>query len=88
RAMNLHSIIVADAGLGTINAVVLTAEYMASHNLPVRGIIFNRYHKGNIMEEDNLYMCEKMTGLPVLACVQNGDTDIEIDDDILKGLYK
>ncbi len=88
RAMNLHSIIVADAGLGTINAVVLTAEYMKSHNLPVSGIIFNRYHKGNIMEEDNLYMCEKMTGLPVLACVQDGDTDIDIDDDILKGLYK
>ena len=88
RAMNLHSIIVADAGLGTINAVVLTAEYMKSHNLPVSGIIFNRYHKGNIMEEDNLYMCEKMTGLPVLACVQDGDTDIGIDDDILKGLYK
>lgn len=40
------------------------------------------------MEEDNLYMCEKMTGLPILACVSDNDTNIKIDDNILKGLYQ
>lgn len=37
RALSLPSLIVADAGLGTINSVVLTAEYMKQKGLPVRG---------------------------------------------------
>ena len=27
------------------------------------------------MEDDNIFMCEYMTGLPTLAKVQDGDTD-------------
>ena len=42
--LGLSSIIVADAGLGTINGVVLTAEYMKARNMPIKGIIFNNYH--------------------------------------------
>ena len=55
KELDLSSIIVADAGLGTINDVVLTAEYMNSKNLPVKGIIFNHWHGENIMEEDNKF---------------------------------
>ena len=40
REFELSSILVADAGLGTINSVVLTAEYMKAHSLPIKGIIF------------------------------------------------
>ena len=69
RELRLSSLIVADAGLGTINSVVLTVEYMRSRNLPVKGIIFNHFHPGDRMEEDNLRMCEHRTRLPVLACV-------------------
>ena len=47
REFGLSSILVADAGLGTINSVVLTFEYMKTHNLPLKGIIFNHYHPGN-----------------------------------------
>lgn len=36
RALQLPSVIIADAGLGTINSVVLTAEYMQGKKLPVR----------------------------------------------------
>ena len=36
RELNLPSVIVADAGLGTINATVLTAEYMRNRNLEVK----------------------------------------------------
>lgn len=32
REFELSSILVADAGLGTINSVVLTAEYMKAHS--------------------------------------------------------
>lgn len=88
KELDLTSIIVADAGLGTINDVVLTAEYMNSKNLPVKGIIFNHWHGENIMEEDNKFMCEYMTGLKVLACVGNDARDIDIDTDILTSLYE
>ena len=32
-------------------------------------------------------MCEEMTGLKVLACVEDDATDIEIDINILKNLF-
>lgn len=78
KALGLPTIIIADAGLGTINSVVLTCEYMKSHGLEIRGVILNNFHKGNIMEEDNKLMCERFTGLPVIACVGKNDTDIDI----------
>ena len=87
REFELSSILVADAGLGTINSVVLTAEYMKARSLPIRGIIFNHYHPGNIMEDDNIFMCEHMTGLPVIAKVQDDATELETDADMLAALY-
>ena len=87
REFELSSILVADAGLGTINSVVLTAEYMKARSLPIKGIIFNHYHPGNIMEDDNIFMCEHMTGLPVIAKVQDDATEIETDADVLAALY-
>lgn len=87
RELRLSSLIVADAGLGTINSVVLTVEYMRSRNLPVKGIIFNHFHPGDRMEEDNLRMCEHRTRLPVLACVEDGCGELEIDIERLTALY-
>ncbi len=88
RELGLSSLIVADAGLGTINSVVLTVEYMRAKVLPVKGIIFNRFHPGDRMEEDNLRMCEHRTKLPVLACVEadSGTLDMEIGK--LTALYE
>lgn len=88
RGLGLSSLIVADAGLGTINSVVLTVEYMRAKGLPVKGIIFNRFHPGDRMEEDNLRMCEHRTKLPVLACVEadSGTLDMEIEK--LTSLYE
>ncbi len=88
RELGLSSLIVADAGLGTINSVVLTVEYMRAKGLPVKGIIFNRFHPGDRMEEDNLRMCEHRTKLPVLACVEadSGTLDMEIGK--LTSLYE
>ena len=87
REFELSSILVADAGLGTINSVVLTAEYMKAHSLPIKGIIFNHYHPGNIMEEDNIAMCQHMTGLPVIAKVEDNAEDLDIDADVLAEFY-
>lgn len=88
RELKLSCLIIADAGLGTINDVVLTCEYMRAHDIPVKGIIFNRFHAGDVMEEDNLRMCEFMTGLKALACVKEGDTELDMDADELASLYE
>ena len=88
REMGLSSLIVADAGLGTINSVVLTVEYMRAKGLPVKGIIFNRFHPGNRMEEDNLRMCEYRTKLPVLASVEEGCIDLPMEIAKLTALYE
>jgi dethiobiotin synthetase len=88
RRLGLSSLIVADAGLGTINSVVLTVEYMKAKHLPVKGILFNHFHPGDVMEEDNVRMCEARTGLKVLACIEDGSTDLVIDPETLAGLFE
>ena len=84
--MELDCILVADAG--TINSVVLTYEYMKNKNMNIKGMIFNHYIADNIMHEDNIRMCEYMTGLPTLAKVSMGDVDLNIDIAELISLYR
>lgn len=88
KKLNLACLIVADAGLGTINDVVLTVEYMRARNIDIKGIIFNHFHKGNVMEEDNLRMCEYMTGIEVVACVEDDSEDLDIDVERLISMYE
>lgn len=88
KARSLACLMIADAGLGTINAAVLTAEYMKARQIPVKGIIFNHYVPGDPMHEDNRLMCEAMTGLKVIACVKDGDTDLDIPFEMLEGFYE
>ena len=86
--LDLSCVLVADAGLGTINNVVLTTEYMRSRGIPLKGILFNRFHPGDRMEEDNVRMCEHRTGLKVLACVEEGAKELGMDGEALAVLYE
>ena len=87
KALDLSCLLVADAGLGTINSVVLTVEYMRARKLPIVGLIFNRFHPGDVMEEDNIRMCEELTGLKTLACVREGDRELPMETEALRALY-
>lgn len=69
RTLGLACLIVADAGLGTINATVLTIEYMRAHGLDICGVILNRFDDTNEMHQDNLAMIEKLGGVDVVATV-------------------
>lgn len=88
KKAKLSSIIVADAGLGTINNLVLTAFYMKEKGMKVKGIIFNNFIPGDVLQEDNIKMCQHMSGLKVLACVKKGDKDLDIDIEKLKEIYE
>lgn len=87
QARQLPCVVVADAGLGTINHVGLTIFYMQQKGIAVKGVLMNHYIPGNVMQEDNIKMCEHITGVPVVACVQDGDTDIALTKEQLEALF-
>lgn len=87
KELHLSTVIIADAGLGTINATVLTVEYLKQKNIPIKGIIFNRFHQGSPMEADNKEMVEKLTGIPVLTCVKENETELSMTVEMLLKLY-
>ncbi|WIH90172.1 dethiobiotin synthase [Brachyspira pilosicoli] len=72
KELNIPSLIIADAGLGTINSTVLTIEYMRSKNLKINGVILNRFEMANKMHEDNKKMVEEMTGIKIIGVVIDG----------------
>lgn len=87
KHLGLSVLIVANSSLGTINSTVLTAEYIKARDIPVKGIVLNKFHRGDVMEEDNLRIIEEMTKIPVVATVQDDDKEISIDADVLAKLY-
>ena len=88
KACNMGCLMVADAGLGTINDVGLTAFFMREKKIPLKGIIFNHYKPQDVMQEDNLKMCEYLTGVPVIARVSDDDKELDISVELLKSLYE
>lgn len=87
KDLNLPTIVVAIAALGTINSTVLTIHYLQSKGIPVKGIIVNQY-TGNPMEEDNCVMMERLTGIPVLDRVGPGQTSLHMDVDAMLSCYE
>ena len=85
--LGLSALVVADAGLGTINAAVLTAEHLKMRGIPLKGFVFNNW-TGGTMQEDNVKMVEALTGAPVLARVERGAADLPMAADALAALYE
>ena len=75
KDLGLGVLIVADAGLGTINSAVLTIEHLRAREIPIRGLIFNHYVPGDLMQDDNAAMIEALTGVKVIAYVKEGATN-------------
>ena len=65
KALNLSVMVVADAGLGTINHTVLTLNYLKSLGIKIQGVILNRYDENSLMHKDNLYMIEHLSNIKV-----------------------
>jgi len=88
KELGLSTLIIADAGLGTINHVVLTVEYLKNRNISVKGIILNHYSECNMLHEDNKKMIEKITKIPVIALVKENDKELNIDINKLLEIYE
>ena len=78
KALDTDVVLVADAGLGTINSVLLTYEYAKEHGIKIIGIIYNNCEPDNFMHDDNIKQLEKLTGIKTLAKVKKGDKDIKL----------
>lgn len=87
HALGLDIVLVADAGLGTINHTVLTIEYARAHGLTVRGIILNRYEDTPFMR-DNRAMIAELTGIRVVATVPTDGSALTASADDLFALFR
>lgn len=87
KTLDLGCVVVADAGLGTINSTVLTVEYMRNREIPVRGILFNHWQPGDPMQEDNRDMVEQLTQIPVIGTIRDEGRKLNIKIEDLLAMY-
>jgi dethiobiotin synthetase len=70
RWLRLPLIVVARAGLGTINHTVLTVKAAQQAGVPVAGVVINRYPaRPSLAEETNPEVIEALTDIPILGKV-------------------
>jgi len=67
KDLNIPAIIVARAGLGTINHTLLTVEALRSRKVDILGIIMNGFTGKELSEKTNSKIIENITRIPVLA---------------------
>lgn len=87
KELDLPCLIVADAGLGTINSAVLTIEYMKSKKIKIKGIILNRFEEANVMHEDNKEMIEKITNIKTVGIIDSVN-NMELKADNIQSLFE
>ena len=78
KDLNIPILIVADAGLGTINHTLLTVDYAQNNGIKVVGIILNNFENDNFMHQDNLKQIEYLTKIKIVAKVEKGQTNIKL----------
>ena len=66
--LSVPVLIVARAGLGTINHTSLTVSTLKSFEIPILGVILN-YFKGGIIEEDNKKIINELSNVTILGVV-------------------
>lgn len=68
KDLNMDVIIVAKAGVGTINHTVLTVKYIQNIGIKIKGIIISGY-KNTLLCNNNIEMIKKLTQIPILGLV-------------------
>ncbi|MHC1585509.1 MAG: dethiobiotin synthase [Candidatus Syntropharchaeia archaeon] len=71
KIFNLPLLIVARAGLGTINHTLLTVEFARRSGIEISGIVINFYNEKNadIAEKTNPEVIERLTGIKIMGIV-------------------
>lgn len=82
KDLKMSVIIVARAGLGTINHTVLTVKYIENLGIKIKGIIINNY-KDNFLCDDNIEMIEKLTKVPIIGKLKSIEN---LEGDMIKAI--
>lgn len=80
KELNMSVIIVARAGLGTINHTALTVRYIENLGIKIKGIIINNY-KEDFLCDDNIKIIEKITKVPIIGKLKSIE---RLDDNMIK----
>lgn len=67
KDFGLPTIIVARAGLGTINHTLLTIEALKKRKVSIFGIIMNGFKDKELSEKTNVKIIEELSKIPVIA---------------------
>lgn len=65
KDLNLDVVIVARAGVGTINHTTLTHEFLKQKDIKAKGIVINQYND-KFYEDDNIEVISKLTKLEIV----------------------
>lgn len=87
KLFHLPVVIVSDAGLGSINAAMLTIHYAQAQGIEISAVLLNRYRSGDAMERDNKKMINELSGIPVYTCGEGG-SDLEIPLNVLENFFQ
>lgn len=85
KKLSVPVLIVARAGLGTINHTVLTVK--ALEGVEIIGIVMNGFSGGDISEETNPQVIEEMTGIKVIGRCNFTENPLEECYRSLKGIF-
>ena len=88
RLLKLPVLIVAPAGLGTINSAVITAHFAVSQGLTVKGFILNNFDSTHLLHLNNRKVIEQLTNLPVVACIAGNAAELALEATALCRLYQ
>lgn len=77
--LNLPVLLVARAGLGTLNHTLLSLTFLRSAGLPVLGVVLNQVSPGRWgrIEADNRLTIERLGGVRVLTCIRYSPAKVQ-----------
>lgn len=79
KELDLGVLLISNAGLGAINATILSTEYLKKESIKTKGIILNRYNPKSAIDRDNAVMIERLSGLAILAKVKDRAEKIDLN---------
>jgi len=78
KDLDASVVVVARAGVGTINHTVLTVDFIRNKGIDIKGLIINGYNN-NFYEDDNIEVIKKITGLEVISILNKVNSDDDKD---------
>ena len=67
KELNIPAVLVSLSGLGSIHNVITTNLYAQTYDIPIHSVIFNKFDKDNIIQQDNIHTIKKMLKLPAFT---------------------